>query len=99
MKKFLFMLIICLLYTPVRAQAQTCGENCISTPSCASLGYKQQIYCPDDYIICPFDSSYKWCKEYTCADGRYDDFPTSKTNGSCKAVSYHGLTCYDCSGN
>ena len=89
--------LLSLLFIPLNAFAQVCGENCIEQPSCADLGYKQNITCESGYITCPFDSSYRWCKEYTCEDGRYYSKPLNSTNGySCTAVEYHGLTCYEC---
>lgn len=90
--------LLSLLFIPLNAFAQVCGEDCIEQPSCADLGYKQDISCKNGYITCPFNSSYKWCKEYTCEDGRYYSKPLNSTDGYfCNAVKYHGLTCYDCS--
>ncbi len=74
-----------------------CGSDCNTPPTCIQMGYRQDISCSEGYITCPFDSSYKWCKEYTCTDGRYQNAPLSASEGySCSSVSYHGRTCYDC---
>ena len=75
--------------------AQVCGEDCTTPPTCSQLGYKKDIYCPDGFITCPFDTSYKWCKEYTCEDGRYYSSPLAG-DYTCSKADYHGLTCYDC---
>lgn len=101
MKKIFIVLCLCLCTASFNAHAQACGEDCLSAPSCASMGYKENINCPEDFIVCPFDSKYKWCKEYTCEDGRYYTNPLKKSDGyTCNPVYYHGLTCYDCvSGN
>ena len=89
--------LLSLLFTPLNAFAQVCGEDCIEQPSCADLGYKQTITCESGYITCPFDSSYKWCKEYTCEDGRYYSKALNSSDGyDCTSVKYHGLTCYEC---
>ncbi len=90
-------LLSSLLYPlcPFSAAAQTCGQDCITPPTCSQLGYKKDIYCPDGFITCPFDTSYKWCKEYTCEDGRYYSSPLAG-DYTCSKADYHGLTCYDC---
>ena len=75
--------------------AQVCGEDCTTPPTCSQLGYKKGLTCPEGGIICPFDASYKWCKEYTCDDGRYYSSPLAG-DYTCAKVEYHGLTCYDC---
>ena len=87
-------LLSSLLY-PFSAAAQTCGQDCTTPPTCSQLGYKKDIYCPDGFITCPFDTSYKWCKEYTCEDGRYYSSPLTG-DYTCSKAEYHGLTCYDC---
>ena len=87
-------LLSSLLY-PFSAAAQTCGQDCTTPPTCSQLGYKKDIYCPDGFITCPFDTSYKWCKEYTCEDGRYYSSPLAG-DYTCSKADYHGLTCYDC---
>ena len=87
-------LLSSLLY-PFSAAAQTCGQDCTTPPTCSQLGYKKDIYCPDGFITCPFDTSYKWCKEYTCEDGRYYSSPLAG-DYTCSKAEYHGLTCYDC---
>lgn len=100
MKQLVFFALICLFMSAQNSFAQTCGEECTQPPSCAALGYKQNISCPEGYITCPFNSSYKWCKEYKCEDGRYYSLPLSASDGySCTTVNYHGLTCYDCQEN
>ena len=83
------------LLCPFSAAAQTCGQDCTTPPTCSQLGYKKDIYCPDGFITCPFDTSYKWCKEYTCEDGRYYSSPLAG-DYTCSKADYHGLTCYDC---
>ena len=83
------------LLCPFSAAAQTCGQDCTTPPTCSQLGYKKDIYCPDGFITCPFDTSYKWCKEYTCEDGRYYSSPLTG-DYTCSKAEYHGLTCYDC---
>ena len=90
-------LLSSLLYPlcPFSAAAQTCGQDCTTPPTCSQLGYKKDIYCPDGFITCPFDTSYKWCKEYTCEDGRYYSSPLTG-DYTCSKAEYHGLTCYDC---
>lgn len=95
MKKIFVILCLGLVLLPFEIKAQTCGQDCTPAPSCATLGYKEVINCPEDFVVCPFDSKYKWCKEYTCEDGRYY---SSKLDGyNCISVTYHGLNCYDCS--
>ena len=97
MKQLVLFALICLFMSAQNSFAQTCGEECTQPPSCAALGYKQNISCPEGYITCPFNSSYKWCKEYKCEDGRYYSLPLSASDGyGCTTVNYHGLTCYDC---
>ena len=90
------ILLLSLLLLPFNVSAQVCGQDCIDRPSCAELGYKQNITCTEGYITCPFDSSYKWCKQYTCKDGYYYDKPVSSFYIICEATDYHGNTCYDC---
>lgn len=91
------LILLTVLLPVASAQAQTCGQSCINAPSCTAMGYKKNINCDEGYIACPFDSSYKWCKEYTCADGRYYESPIGLSDGNtCDIVSYHGLDCYDC---
>lgn len=92
------ILLLSLLLLPFNVSAQVCGQDCIDRPSCAKLGYKQNITCTEGYITCPFDSSYKWCKQYTCEDGRYYSAPLKSSDGySCIQVEYHDLICYECS--
>lgn len=94
MKKLFLLLLLC---APFNVSAQVCGNDCIEQPSCADLGYKQDITCENGYITCPFDSSYHWCKEYTCEDGRYYASPSDAEDGyTCEEVPYYGITCYDC---
>lgn len=92
------LLILLVVFLPVAdVQAQACGQSCTNPPSCSALGYKKNITCLEGYITCPFDSSYKWCKEYTCEDGRYYSALLKSSDGyTCDAVKYHGLSCYDC---
>ncbi len=77
-----------------------CLNNCESLPNCADLGYKKitELVCPEGLILCPFDTSYGYCKEYTCSDGRYFDAEVlgQKKGYQCESVAYHGLTCYNC---
>lgn len=75
----------------------TCGSDCTEPPTCLSLGYKPKanIICEEGFIVCPFDAGYIWCKQYSCLDGRYEN--ENNSSNSCLEVSYHGLTCYDCS--
>ncbi len=93
MKKLFLLLLLC---APFNVSAQVCGNDCIEQPSCADLGYKQDITCENGYITCPFDSSYHWCKEYTCEDGRYYASPSDAEDEYCSEAPYHGITCYDC---
>ncbi len=94
MKKFFLLAFI---FLPLNTSAQVCGEDCFERPSCEDLGYKQGINCPESYVTCPFDPTFLWCKQYTCADGRYENSPKNANEGyACEAVSYHGLTCYEC---
>lgn len=87
------------LYLCHVAQA-ACFNDCQSLPDCEAMGYKKDMYCPYGYIKCPFDKSYKWCKEYKCADGRYtteaEDLSTKEIGYRCDHVDYHGLSCYHC---
>jgi hypothetical protein len=90
-----FVCVFALIYSfigSVNADS-LCNLNLTTAPTCAALGYTRTASCPEGYVTCPFNSAYKWCKTYTCADGRYE----SKNLDSCVAVSYHGLGCYDCS--
>ncbi len=77
-----------------------CFNECKAVPECAKMGYKLQgdIFCPDGYITCPFDSQYIWCKEYTCKDGRYSDTEelTGEKGYVCDEVDYHHRKCYHC---
>ena len=77
-----------------------CYNDCKPLPDCEAMGYKleKDIFCPDGAITCPFDSRYKWCKEYTCKDGRYSDTEmlTGERGYRCDAVDYHKRTCYYC---
>ena len=94
-----FLAVLPSFFLPFYASAQVCGENCTTPPTCTQMGYKPKsdIYCENGYISCPFDSSYIWCKEYTCEDGRYYSKPLNSADGySCTSVKYHGLTCYEC---
>ena len=92
---FAVVALLSSLLCPFSAAAQTCGQDCTTPPTCSQLGYKKDIYCPDGFITCPFDTSYKWCKEYTCEDGRYYSSPLTG-DYTCSKAEYHGLTCYDC---
>jgi len=95
MLKYLLRSVSLILYSGTVYAA--CGSDCKIPPTCSQMGYRQDISCPEGFITCPFDSSYKWCKEYTCADGRYQDAPLPAQEGySCSPATYHGHTCYDC---
>ncbi len=85
-----------LLVFPLKVQSSSCGINCVTTPTCSELGYFKDITCSNGYVLCPFDTSYKWCKQYTCADGRYKDNPLTEGGWECSEVEYQGLTCYEC---
>lgn len=90
-----YLLLLFMLFSaPVYA---ACGDDCIDKPTCEQLGYSKTITCSEGFLSCPFDSSYKWCKQYSCADGRYESADLSDSKGTtCTAVQYHGLNCYDC---
>lgn len=93
----MFMSVILVLFAmllPVADAQAACGMSCTDPFTCAALGYKKDIVCNEGAIICPFDSSYKWCKVYTCADGRYEENPLD--GYTCDEVKYHGLKCFDC---
>ncbi len=96
----MFMSVILVLLTmllPVADAQAACGMSCTNPFTCASLGYEKDMECYEGAILCPLDTSYKWCKKYTCADGRYEKSPSAATGGyTCDVVDYHGLTCYDC---
>lgn len=85
--------------------ADVCSESCEEAPLCSSLGYKLRptttsgslvinSLCSEGYVVCPFDSNYIWCKQYTCADGGYSS--TNNIVNSCTSVFFHGKRCYDC---
>lgn len=93
MKLFLFLLFTVFPFQVFAA----CGSECITPPNCEKMGYRRDITCPESYILCPLDTNYKWCKQYTCSDGRYDASPKNALDGyKCTQVKYHGLNCYDC---
>ena len=99
MKKILVLAL--LLFVPAAiAYDETCGDGCADLPSCADLGYKQGLYCPEGYITCPFDQDYIWCKSYTCNMGglyaRADVAAKQEQGYKCRKVTYHGLECYNC---
>ncbi|MBR6409139.1 MAG: hypothetical protein IKS23_02720 [Alphaproteobacteria bacterium] len=99
MKKILVLAL--LLFVPAAiAYDETCGDGCADLPSCADLGYKQGLYCPEGYITCPFDQDYIWCKSYTCNMGglyaRADVAVKQEQGYKCRKVTYHGLECYNC---
>ena len=54
--------VLFLSIIPLTSYASTCNDNCTETPTCESLGYFKDATCENEYITCPFDSSYKWCK-------------------------------------
>ncbi len=86
-----------LLIFPINAySASECGIECVDQPTCEELGYSKSLNCPDGFITCPFDSSYKWCKSYNCQDGRYYVTPLIKDGWVCDEVRYKNLDCYDC---
>ena len=99
MKK-IFVLALMFIAPAALAYDETCGDGCADLPSCADLGYKQGLYCPEGYITCPFDQDYIWCKSYTCnMGGLYTraDSETKRANGyKCRKTTYHGLECYNC---
>ena len=101
MKKILFLALV-LLAPVASAYENQCGDQCKDMPVCRDLGYSRasDIYCPEGYIACPFDSSYIWCKTYTCAMGGLVD-KAGRDNlvnqhYSCEEQRFHGLTCYSC---
>ncbi len=95
MKVYFWAILSIFSFFSFPVEAQVCGEDCTTPPTCSQLGYKKGLTCPEGGIICPFDASYKWCKEYTCDDGRYYSSPLAG-DYTCAKVEYHGLTCYDC---
>lgn len=91
------ILVLFAMFLPVADAQAACGMSCTNPSTCADLGYEKGMECNEGAILCPFDSSYKWCKKYTCEDGRYYKAPLNASDGyACEAVDYHGLTCYDC---
>ncbi|MBE6450899.1 MAG: hypothetical protein E7016_02915 [Alphaproteobacteria bacterium] len=89
-----FVTLLLLLFSDTAFSS--CVNDCTYEPTCLELGYKQNINCPNGYIVCPLDSSYKWCKQYTCEDGRYKKQKFTDIGYECTQVNYHGHTCYDC---
>lgn len=103
MKKILFLIAV--LFAPVvYAADDICtGEGvCEDLPTCESLGYSKNRYCPEGYITCPFDTDYIWCKTFECGMGGYldvdsDEISIKRAQGYiCKKVKFHGLECYEC---
>lgn len=97
MKLFVALFLFIL---PITANASNCKVGCVDMPTCEDLGYSKTIRCGNgsDVVLCPFDSSYKWCKQYSCEDGKYrSSAPTGEEGWSCPEVSYNGLKCYNCS--
>ncbi len=99
MRKFIAVIFLGLVAGAYSVQA-ACFNECKAVPECAKMGYKleKEIFCPDGYITCPFDSQYIWCKEYTCKDGRYSDTKelTGEKGYVCDEVDYHHRKCYHC---
>ena len=91
-----FFVVLFLSIIPLTSYATTCNDNCIETPTCESLGYFKDATCENEYITCPFDSSYKWCKQYTCSDGKYHDEHPVEAGWECREISYKGSSCLDC---
>ncbi|MBQ8870349.1 MAG: hypothetical protein IJ019_03125 [Alphaproteobacteria bacterium] len=89
------VIVTLLLMFPVDVFA-ACSSDCVVEPTCHELGYRQNINCPNGYISCPLDPSYKWCKQYKCSDGRYNSQYTNEVGWDCEDVPYHGLSCLDC---
>lgn len=96
LKSFLCAFSWCLLLCApdIHAATTTCGSDCVETPNCIVLGYSLNPSCDGEKLVCPFDSNYQWCKKYTCADGRYAT--ENNADKTCHAVTFHGLSCYDC---
>jgi hypothetical protein len=88
--------VLFLSIIPLTSYASTCNDNCTETPTCEFLGYFKDATCENEYITCPFDSSYKWCKQYTCSDGKYHDEHPVEAGWECREISYKGSSCLDC---
>ena len=86
----LFLLII-----PTEAFS-ACVSGCINEPNCYDLGYRENMDCPNGAILCPLNSAFKWCKQYTCEDGGYRDKISNEVGYACEEVNYHGKVCYKC---
>ena len=103
MKKTLFLAIVLLAPVVYAAEDICTGEGmCEDLPTCESLGYSKNRYCPEGYITCPFDTDYIWCKTYECGMGGYlnpdsEEIALKKSQGYiCKKTKFHGLECYEC---
>ena len=72
--------------------------NCTTQPTCEQLGYSKSVDANcDDYILCPFDTSYKKCikkVESKCADYPFEECPEG---ASCISCNDGTDTFYKCS--
>ncbi len=102
MKYILFLMMI--LFS-----GQAVALECVKQPSCADLGYKQEndpMCAHDGYLICPFDSNYKKCVNFSCESlgftqsnkstwcGKISKCPTDNTYTLCKALCEVGDVYY-----
>ncbi len=98
------LILIAILFS-----GQAVALECVKQPSCADLGYKQENdpMCADDgYLICPFDSNYKKCVNFSCESlgftqsnkstwcGKISKCPTDNTFTLCKALCEIGDVYY-----
>ncbi len=86
-----------LLVFPLKSFADSDCYDSIEQPVCAELGYVNDFDCKNETtLVCPFDPSYKWCKQYACEDGGYYNGAQEGDGWDCSKLKYHGLSCYIC---
>ena len=89
MKKIVFLSVL-FAAGIVMTESSLAAINCAVPPSCADLGYRDQVgTCPNKYIVCPFDKTMGTClAEASVGEVAY--FPKSVSNGwlKCDGTQY-----------
>ena len=89
MKKIVFLSVL-FAAGMAMAESSLAAINCAVPPSCADLGYRDQVgTCPNKYIVCPFDKTMGTClAEASVGEVAY--FPKSVSKGwlKCDGTQY-----------
>ena len=86
-KFFNFKIALPVAISVIGSGSALAALNCTTQPTCEQLGYSKTVdsNC-EDYILCPFDTSYKACTkigEVRCADYPFEKCPEGASCISC----------------